>query len=364
MKTLLYSLYQARRATFTEYQGWQLPDRFVGVGEEYGVVRSAVGIIDISHRTLITLTGPDRAEFLHRILSQRIKGVPGGCGCHAALLTPQGKMIAVMRVLIGEDTILLESEPAARASLLEKLALYRLSQRVEIEDVTEQFVKLSLQGPHAVRLLQALLQQEVAISEQLQHQQVHVNNIPLRAINVQETGESGFELMAPVAMGASLWSHLLHVGAPYGLQPVGFAAFNVLRVEAGTPWYGVDMDDSHFPQEAQVDYVLDWTKGCYVGQEPMARIRFRGHVNRKLVGLRFDKTACPEQGNQIVSDGRAIGYITSAVHSFYLDAPIALGYVRREYSQPDTELVVQTRGGEVPAVVSTLPFYPGVDLVA
>lgn len=364
MKTLLYSLYQARRATFTEYQGWQLPDQFVGVEQEYAAVRSAIGITDLSHRTLIKLTGPDRAEFLHRILSQRIKGVAEGHGCHAALLTPQGKMVAVMRVLVGEDMILLETEPAARVSLLEKLALYRLSQRVEIEDVTEQFVKLSLQGPHAIRLIQALLQQDMTIGEELQHRQTALNHIPLRIVNVQETGESGFELIAPVTLGASLWSYLLHVGAPYGLQPVGFAAFNVLRVEAGTPWYGVDMDDSHFPQEAQVDYVLDWTKGCYVGQEPMARIRFRGHVNRKLVGLRFNKTSSPEQGNHVVGDGRAIGYITSAVHSLYLDAPIALGYVRREYSQPDTELVVQTHGGAAPAVVSALPFYPGVDLVA
>jgi aminomethyltransferase len=96
----------------------------------------------------------------------------------------------------------------------------------------------------------------------------------------------------------------------------------------------------------------------------MARIKFRGHVNRKLVGLKFGETARPEQGHKIVKDDRDIGHVTSAVHSFHLDGPIALGYVRREYGEPDTEVVVETHHGAVPAVVTPLPFYPGMDLAA
>jgi folate-binding protein YgfZ len=138
-------------------------------------------------------------------------------------------------------------------------------------------------------------------------------------------------------------------------------------VEAGIPWYGVDMDDTNFPQEARVDYVLDWNKGCYVGQEPVARIKFRGHVNKKLVGLRFGVGSGPEPGNKIFGNRESrkeIGHITTAVYSPHLHCPIALGYVRRAWLADGTEVVVETAQGVVPAVVAALPFYPDSPMVA
>jgi folate-binding protein YgfZ len=139
---------------------------------------------------------------------------------------------------------------------------------------------------------------------------------------------------------------------------VGFEAFNILRIEAGTPWYGVDMDEGNFPQEACLDDALHWQKGCYVGQEPVARIKYRGHVNKKLVGLKIAGNDLPEPDDKIFHESREVGHITSAVRSPHVGGPVALGYVRREVMQQGQALMVRHGDCLAQAVVSDLPFYP------
>lgn len=391
MRTPFHDIHQAQGARLTEYQGWELPDQFTDPVKEYQAVRASVGVLDVSYRATFRLSGPDRAEFLHRILSGDIKNLSPGVGRHAALLTVQGKLCSVMKVLATDDTILLETEPAARPALFDRLEMYKLAQKVELEDATEAFAKLLVQGPDSSRLLRAVVHQELALHEELQHQEypmaeggmsawahgrsaivspspIHPHaptfTPPLRLIRVHETGELGYELMAPAAQASELWARLSQAGAAFGLKPVGFQAFNMLRVEAGIPWYGVDMDETTFPQEAGVEHVLDWHKGCYVGQEPVARIKFRGHVNKKLTGLRFPEGTQPEPGNKVIKGSREIGRVTSAVYSPHLNCPIALGYVRREFLEVGTEVTVETARGPTPAVVAALPFYSGSALAA
>jgi folate-binding protein YgfZ len=386
MKTPLYEVHRTHGAQFTEYQGWELPDQFTDPTEEYRAVRDSVGLMDVSYRATFQVSGPDRADFLHRILSHDVKSLRPGAGCHAALLTPQGKLIGVMKVLATEDTILLETEPAARPTLFDRLELYKLAQKVELNDVTETFVKLLVQGPKATELLRAVVDQELAVDTDLQHRELFIglspwslvlgpwllahdqgpgtrDQGPIRLIRVHETGEEGYELIAPAALAPKLWEHLFQTfqsairNPQSAIRPVGLRAFNMLRVEAGLPWYGVDMDDTNFPQEARLDHVLDWNKGCYVGQEPVARIKYRGHVNKRLAGLITAGVGAPAKGDRISKDDREIGRVTSAVFSPHLNCPIALGYVRREFLDPGTEVAVETTQGPATAIVTELPFY-------
>ncbi len=364
MKTPLYNVYQTQAGAFTDYQNWELPERFSTSEEEYSAVRNATGVVDVSYRAMIRLHGPDRVDFLHQILSNDIKRLSPGAGCYAALLSVQGKVMGVMKALATEDAIWLETEPVTRAAVLDGLEKYKLTQQVHIEDVSAAFIKVLLQGPNATGLLQTLVHQELSLDEDLQHRECQLESRTIRVIWTSETGEGGYELIAPIALASRLWTRLMETGVPFGLLPIGFRAFNILRVEAGIPWYGVDVDDTNFPQEARMDDILDWTKGCYVGQEPVARIKFRGHVNRQLTGLKFAQGAEPESGNKIVQQGREIGHITTAVDSFYLNCPIALGYIRREYLEPGTEITVKTRQGLAAAEVAALPFYPYSHLAA
>ena len=170
MRGPLHEVHQAQGATFTEYQGWELPDQFTDPVEEYQAVRHSLGVIDVSYRATIKLTGPDRTDFLHRILSNGIENLLPGAGRHAALLSVQGKLMSVMKVLATDDAIGLETEPVARRVLFDKLGMYKLAQKVELEDVTEAVAKLLVQGPNSTELLRTVVNQEVALDEELQHQ--------------------------------------------------------------------------------------------------------------------------------------------------------------------------------------------------
>ncbi|MBI4482292.1 MAG: aminomethyl transferase family protein, partial [Acidobacteria bacterium] len=154
-----------------------------------------------------------------------------------------------------------------------------------------------------------------------------------------------------------LWQELIAMGERFSLRPVGWEAYQVLRVEAGIPLFGTDMDESHMPLEAGLEHALSTTKGCYVGQEVMARILYRGHVNRKLTGLRLQGGKVPEKGSTIVAGDKEIGQVTSAVFSPALGQPIALGYVRREFLTPGSKVEVKFNGDSASAEVVTLPFY-------
>lgn len=367
MTTPLYELHRAQGATFTEYQGWTVPDVFSHPTEEYWSVRRGVGVVDVSYRTTIRIGGPERIQFLHRILSNDVQNLSPGRGCRATLLTAKGKVIAAMNVFIAGEAVFLETEPAAGHPLLEKLEMYRLMQKVEIEDVTGTVAKLLVQGPRSGELLLAVCDEELMFDRELDHREVRMkldgeeghhesHSVSMRLIRVSETGEQGYELVVPTAEAGSVWERIMQLGASLDLKPVGFRALNILRLEVGIPWYGIDVDETHFPQEARLDEALDWNKGCFIGYEPVARIKFRGHVNRALTGLKLGRKAELESGSVIWKGDRQIGYVTSAGYSPVLDAVIALGYVRREFLDPGQEVLVQTVEGPIPAVVSRLPF--------
>jgi glycine cleavage system T protein len=358
VKTLLHKTHKIYGTVFTEYQGWELPGTYGDPIEEHTAARRAAGITDVSHRAKLRLTGSDRVEYLHRILSNDVKNLEPGRGCHAAFLTPQGKILADMRVYVAAEKILIEMEPRALAMTLDKLVMYKLTMRVEIEDVTQGSALLSVHGPKSTDLMSAYVREAVSLPSPLQHAEYQVGGIPVRVIRRDETGDVGYELWASATAAETLWGRLLQVGSSFGAATVGFEAFNILRVEAGTPWYGVDMDETNFPQEACLDDALHWQKECYVGQEPVARIKYRGHVNKKLVGLKIEGDDAPEPGDKIFHENRPVGHITSAVRSPYVGGPIALGYVRREVMEPGQALTVQRGDHPARALVVQLPFYP------
>jgi folate-binding protein YgfZ len=170
-----------------------------------------------------------------------------------------------------------------------------------------------------------------------------------------ETGSSEVWILAGRDDGAAIWRAI--VGA--GVQPVGVTALDALRVEAGTPWLGHDADDTVLLPEIPFQQLVSYTKGCYIGQEVVVRIRDRGHVNRLLTGLTLDGDRPPRAGAVVVAhDGKEIGRITSAVHSFALERPIALGLVRREHAVPGSVVSVRSDSGDLPARVTALPFVP------
>jgi folate-binding protein YgfZ len=177
--------------------------------------------------------------------------------------------------------------------------------------------------------------------------------VGVRAVRTEETGEEGYDLWAPVETTAALWDRLRDTGA----VPVGREAWNVLRVEAGVVRYGADVDAGMLLLEAPLPDAFSLSKGCYLGQEVVARITYRGHVNRKIVGLRFDDRRVPSSGATVTVEGREIGRVTSVVVSPTLERGVALAVLRREHTEPGTRVEVRDGDLTLTAEVSALPFY-------
>lgn len=355
MKTSLAAWHQAQGAVLVNDRGIELPERFSDPREEYQAVREKAGLIDLSFRAQVQMTGEDRVTFLQGMVSNDVKALRPGDGCAATLLTEQGRLVADLRVYALDTCFLLDIDSRIKEKLIETLSHFIIADDVEMEDLSERQTTLALQGPLSSQVL-AAAGISASLNKMLQHGEATLAETLVRIIHVNDTGEDGYEILVPSAHAASVWQTLLEAGAPLGLRPVGLAALNTLRIEAGIPWYGVDMDEGRIVLEVGLAQALSFKKGCYLGQEVVERATARGHVNRKLTGLLVQSDIPLISGDKLLHDAQEVGWVTSVTVSPRLGQAIALGYVRREYLAPGTQLRIDRHGTPVIAEVTTLPF--------
>src|SRR5215813_6191174 len=275
----LHDRHASLGATFGELKGREVVERIPGRDEDRAL-RTGAALFDASGRGVVRLTGPDQVSFLQGMVTQDVEGLPEGGVADAALLTPKGSMVADARVVKRADDFLLLTEPGFGPVVRGGLERYLISEDAELSDATAEFGQLSLVGPEAEALAARALGLPAANGDALR---------PFDAGGA--TGWAlpqglllpGVDLLVPAAALGTVFDRLLEAGA----TPVGFAALEVLRVERGTPRFGADMDEKTIPLEANLQRAIHYQKGCYIGQEVIARATFRGHVNRHLVGLRF-----------------------------------------------------------------------------
>ena len=349
----LEATYQSLGAQFVSVRGARLPERFIDTADECRAVRSGAGVCDRSDRVHLTASGPDAKAFLHRMLSNDVAQLAVGQGCYATLMNPQGHMLADLYALQMDDHLLLETDVSAAARLREWLDKYIIADDVTVEDRGAQMAALSVDGPQAAKLLAAAGAGALPGAE-LDHAWAKLGEAAALVLRVGETGEEGYRLIFVVEYAQNIWDALAAARAAVPWKPVGHAAWNILRTEAGLPWYGADMDERTLPPEAALEArAISYTKGCYVGQEIIERIRSRGHVNRRLAGFHVSGPL-PAAGAKLLRGGQEVGVLTTAVESPTLGRAIALGYLRREHLAAGTTLEVEGAGG---AEVVELPFY-------
>jgi folate-binding protein YgfZ len=319
---------------------------------EYDAVRRRVGLIDRADRGLIEATGRDRAAFLHALLSNEIKALTPGQGCAATLLDIHGKVQVTLLVWVLDDRIVLVTPPGTAATTYEQLDKYLFAEKVALEDVSGARTLLMLSGPEAPALVMRLTGAALPDTP-WSHAASALDGSEVRLVGgAGETGEPEMWIMSDAAAGARVWDALIAAGA----RPVGQTALETLRIEAGTPRFGRDVDPSVLLPEIPFDALVSQTKGCYPGQEVVVRIRDRGHVNRHLRGLLLDGVEVPEAGAEVWADAASIGRVTSAVRSPALARAIALAFVRRSHAEPGTRVEVRSGGRPLGATVSALPF--------
>ncbi|MET0684105.1 MAG: folate-binding protein [Solirubrobacteraceae bacterium] len=295
----------------------------------------ACALVDRSERGKLALTGGEAKEFLHGQVSNDIEGLEPGQGCYAAFLTPKGKMLGDLRVLDTGDELLLDCERVALQELFNMIRRFKLGRDVELHKRTLESALLSLIGPRARAVAGDVPAEEHA------HRVGELGGAPVRLIAT----DLGVDVLCAAEDAGAVRAALLAAGA----VPADEDAAEIRRVETGRPRYGVDLDDSVIPQEAGLnDRAVSFSKGCYVGQETVARLHWRGKPNRHLRGLRLDGPV--ETGEPLVLGEREVGRLGTVVES-----PghgwIALALVRRE-AEPGAEL----RAGERTATVVELPF--------
>jgi folate-binding protein YgfZ len=349
-------------ANFTTRGDWEVPESFSGWEDEYRAANEAVIVSDRSYRGRVLVQGRDRVGFLHNMLSNDIKTLATGTGLRAAFLSQKGKLIADMIVYRREDSILLEMEPERVSRFVETLSRYIVSEDVELQDVSDRDVLISVEGPCASDFLSTFLDQPLPELAPYHFMQNVIDEEPVRLSAVRHGPGPGFDLAAPADHGVALVKRIISAGESVGMRLAGSRTIEIRRIEAGIPRFGVDMDESHLLLETGMDDAVSFDKGCYIGHEYVARLAHRGHLNRKIVGMRLEGGNVPSPGDDIIGRGRHVGQITSATHSPTLELPIALGYVHRDFFEPGTEVSIRLGDRVSPARIANLPFFHHEDI--
>ncbi|WP_257448067.1 CAF17-like 4Fe-4S cluster assembly/insertion protein YgfZ [Archangium lipolyticum] len=348
----LHFLHEQAGARFQDVNGREVVGDYGDGGAEYRAAREAVALHDATYREALRITGEDRASFLHGMVTQEVKGLASGAATYAAMITVKGAMVADARIVRRETDLLLDLEPGMGAKVREFLEKYLISEDAELHDATGELGVLRLLGPRTADLLGAVQGSPFTPLPQDSTRAVTVAGQEVLAVGTTRVEPNGVDLLVPRSGLEAVWKALMAAGTAFGLKPLGWKALEVLRVEAGVPRFGQDMGETTIPLEANLTHAISYNKGCYIGQEVIARATFRGHMNRKLAGLLLGTNeAAP--GTELKKDGKKVGWVTTVAHSPGKGLTVALGYVHRDHLEPGTVLTVGE--GPTEATVANLP---------
>lgn len=340
----MYDIATQAGAVFSEDFGWEMPVHFGAAAAEYAAALQHAVVFDRSHHGKVEAAGKEARFFLHNLSTNNIKELPEHGSCEAFFATVKAKAIAYVLIhhiqtVETQETFWLDAGPGQGEKVFKHLDRHLISEQVELTDRTAEFAQLHLAGPGAALLLARV--------------QADASYRYLRSFRLQDPlGLPGFDLVIPVQKAAEMWERLLAEGA----RPAGTEAYELLRVEAGTPLYGRDIDEERFVVEVgRGERAISYHKGCYLGQEPIVMARDRGHVNRKLLGVTSAADGPLPKAAKLFREGNEVGQVTSSVVS-PRRGTIALAYLRRGSDAPGTELAAEADGTRGMVTVAALPF--------
>jgi len=325
---------------------------------EYSAVRDGgAGVIDLSSRGRLLVSGSEAVMFLNGLITNDMKTLAVNSWMPAVFPNVQGRLIAAARIIHRDDGFLIDTENVTLETVTKLLERFTLAGDFRLRDLTGETAMLSVQGGNAAETLRQTLGETAAAVARGQVASAQLENgNEVTVIRATHTGEDGFDLLVD-SNDASILSAPLQAA---GAQPLGPEVEETLRIEAGVPRFGIDMDEMKVVTETNLDDAVSFTKGCYIGQEIIARIKYRGHVAKKLTGVTMEaKVALAGDAKILSEDEKEIGSITSATISPRMKHTIALAYVKYDYLEPGTKVKVLSAGEEFPATVTELPFIRG-----
>ncbi|TMI22006.1 aminomethyl transferase family protein [Candidatus Bathyarchaeota archaeon] len=324
----------------------RIPLSYTTPVEEYWAIRNHSGIADVSHLGLLQVTGKERLSFLNGLLTNEILKLTEGTGIRSALLNTKARVLADLHLYAREDDLLIDTGDVPGASVRDILELFIITEDVQVKDITPGFVHLTLQGQQASQNARELFGVTFADMKPLQHKMLG----PTMIVNRDRTGQLGYDLLIPNGEAEAVWQSFLLKG----VTPVGREALEILRLEAGYPRYGIDVDENTIILEAGYKDAISFNKGCYLGQEVVARATHIGRVNKNLIQFQTDSDNVPSVKSKFISSGKEAGYVTSAAFSPGLKVVVGLGYAQRDFAKEGTKLVIESENGPLPTVITKL----------
>ncbi|HZY47998.1 MAG TPA: aminomethyltransferase family protein [Candidatus Bathyarchaeia archaeon] len=321
----------------------RIPLSYTSPVQEYWAVRNNSGLTDLSHLGLLQVTGKDRLSFLNGLLTNEISKLGEGAGVHSALLNTKARVLADLYLYARVEDLLIDTGDTPAANVKEILDRFIITEDVQVRDISTQSVHLSLQGPQSTTYARDVFGNVLTDMKPLQQKMVG----PALVINRDRSGQTGYDMIIPTDEAEVVWQGLLLKG----ITPVGQEAVEILRLEAAIPRYGVDVDENTIILEAGYRDAISFNKGCYLGQEVVARATHIGRINKNLVQFKAESDSPPSPRSEFLSEDREAGYVTSAAFSPGLKSVVGLGYAHRDFAKEGTKLLINVDTGPLQAVV-------------
>jgi len=343
-------------ARFDTSFGWDMAQHYSDPLTEHHAVRASVGLIDLSFGGCLKVWGGEAVQFLNGLVSNDVKSLAVGKGMRAAFLTGHGKVKAFCRVLNLGQEFLIINDPQTHEKVLSYVSPFCYAGDFKVEDVSEHYRLLSIQGAKAHLVMKEVCFEPLPKLEEHDWFETLIAGHKTLVVRASHTGESGFDIFVEEAALADVWDFILLKGQFHSLVPFGLKVLESLRIEAGVPVYGVDIDESNMLLEAGLDDVVSFTKGCYTGQEAVAMATYRGHISKKLTGLSIHANTLPSPGDVVRKEEKEVGHLTSLLASPTLGSTIALAHIKYGFFDIGNNLNVVTASGSLSATVVELPF--------
>ncbi len=342
-------------ANFGLRDGWRVVLSYGAPLDEYSQVRNHVGLTDLSHCGTLRVSGGEAERFLNGLVTNDVKTLMPGRGMQAAFLTGHGKVRALCRVLNLGDSYLIINDPQTHEKVYKYIFPFSYAGDFKVEDLSAQYGMLSIQGPKSLLVMKEVCFEPVPRMNEHEWSEAVIAGHNVKVTRATRSPESGYDILVPVEGVVDVWDFLLLKGGFHGIRPFGLEALDMLRIEAGIPVYGIDVDESNMMLETGLSEAVSFTKGCYTGQEAVAMATYRGHVSKKLSGLLIEGDLVPSRGDRVLSKDRDVGSVTSAIRSGTLGRVIAMAYIKYGFFDPGSPVEVRTQHGNLKATVSEMP---------
>jgi glycine cleavage system T protein len=325
--------------------------------QEHAAVRSIGGLVDLFHFGSIKVSGGEAVQFLNGLITNNVKTLEVGKGMRAAILTGHGKVKALCRVLNLGDSYLIMNDPQTHEKVFNHFFPFSYAGDFKVEDVSEEYRTISIQGPRALLVMKEICFEPLPLLLPYDWFRTTIAGHSALVTKASRTGEIGFDILVSASAVKDVWDFVLMKGSFHSIVPFGLRALDSLRIEAGIPVYGQDVDETNMMLEVGLEDAVSFTKGCYTGQEAVAMATYRGHVSKKLSGLALSGDRAPSHGDIVIKDEKEIGAVTSGLCSPTLGSVIALAYIKHGYFESGESIEVHAGDRLISASVVNLPFY-------